>query len=200
MVPRSLDPHGMTPSSDFPQRRRRGAPREIWFVAFGVAVLAHLLLFLFWPTRDIEPLEVRTVEQPLYVAVGPPEVTSLGRDRIPVGEILPDTSWASPRIWNEAFLQRTLAREWPRDLWTWGEGGRATIALTITAAGQTGAPRMVEGSGDEAVDRAFLVLAERMRFSPARLQGVTREVEAEISLFVSPPAVGLDREAGPDRE
>ena len=190
----------MTPSSDFPQRRRHGAPREVWFVAFGLAILAHLLLFLFWPTRDIEPLEVRTVEQPLYVAVGLPTVTSLGLDQIPVAEVLPDTSWVSPRNWNEAFLQRILAREWPRDLWIWGEGGSATVALTITAAGQAVAPRLVEGSGDEAADRAFLALAQRMRFSPARLQGVTREVEAEISVFVSPPAVGLDSEAGPEWE
>jgi TonB family protein len=184
----------MTPSSEPPQRRRSGTPREVWFVAFAVAALAHLLLFLFWPTQDIEPLEVRTPDQPLYVAVGVPEVTSLGRERIPLLEVLPDTSWASPRLWNEPFLQRNLAREWPRDLWLWGEGGRATVAVTISSNGQAGNPRLVEGSGDEAVDRAFLALAERMRFSPARLNGVVREVEAEVSLFVSPPAGTLEPE------
>jgi TonB family protein len=188
----------MSDLSHLPSRhRRRGAPREIWFVAFGVAVLVHLLLFLFWPTRDIEPLEVRTPDQPLYLSVGVPEVTSLGRERIPVVEILPDTSWVPPRVWNEAFLQRTLAREWPRDLWSWGEGGRATVALVVTAAGQAGEPRLVETSGDEAVDRAFLALADRMRFSPARLQGVAREVEAEVSLFVSPPAATVNGPGDP---
>jgi TonB family protein len=172
--------------------RRRGVPRKVWAFAFVGAGLFHLGLFLLWPTRDIEPLEARAVVWPLTVSVGTAEVVSVSRQQDPPEPAVSDSTWIPPRPWNEAALQRILAREWPRELWRWGEGGQATVRLTIPPTGRPVQIQLVEATGSSALDQAFLALARALRFSPAQLQGQLRQVEAEISLFVTPPAVGLE--------
>jgi len=171
--------------------RKRGVPRTVWAMAFAGAGLFHLGLFLLWPTRDVEPLPVRSVSRPLTVSVGTPEVVSIQRPSLPPEDAFSDSTWIPPRPWNEAALQRILAREWPRELWQWGEGGTATVHLTIPPTGLPVRVRLVEATGSSALDQAFLEMARALRFSPAQLEGQRRQVEAEVSLFVTPPAVGL---------
>jgi TonB family protein len=171
-------------------RRKRGTPRGVWVVSGLVAVLFHVGLFAFWPDQEIELPTSNRVVPPLQVTTERPLVLAVGGAPIPLEGSQTHARWlasvSKPRVWNEAVLQGVLARVWPPELWSWGEGGRATVQVEVDRWGRVAQATLQEGGGDPALDLAFLALAEALRFHAAQVDGRPVQSSLEISLLVDP--------------
>lgn len=97
-------------------------------------------------------------------ALRPPPV----RRDTPSDDLPPFTPYTvGPLLANQDEVRRALEAEYPSVLRDAGIEGRVTVHLHIDEEGVVRETRLFEGSGYDAMDRAALSVAERMRFSPA---------------------------------
>lgn len=72
-----------------------------------------------------------------------------------------------PELVNEAEVARALARFYPPLLRDAGIGGTVTVWFHLDQDGRVRQTQLNESSGYDALDRAALEVADRMRFTPA---------------------------------
>jgi len=96
---------------------------------------------------------------------------------------------AAPRLANGAEVQAAIDAEYPRELRDVGVGGVVRLSLLV---GRDGVPvdyRVLETSGNAALDRAATRVMRVIRFSPATdARGNALQVWASFPIVFEPPA------------
>lgn len=100
-----------------------------------------------------------------------------------------DEVMTSPRLLNGEDVQEAIAAEYPRELRDVGIGGLVRLSLLV---GRDGVPidfRVLQGSGNAALDRAATRVMRVIRFTPATdRDGDPIQVWASFPILFEPPA------------
>ncbi len=87
----------------------------------------------------------------------------------------------APRLRDPAVAQRIVEQHYPRILQEAGIGGRVTVTVYIDTAGAVQEVRLLEGSGNQALDAAAMKAVTSFQFIP----GMNRD--RKVSLWVKLP-------------
>ncbi len=125
-------------------RSLRRGHRHTLLIGLGVAVAAHVALFALNPGVAVpDPgTVVATAAAPMDIVL--PRPTSVIVDGLPADS---EAEWPVV-LMNHGAVVVALERLWPRAYKRVGEGGAATLRLTLAADGTVERAALVEGSGD----------------------------------------------------
>ncbi len=166
------------------ERFKRKHRRTRW-LAFGIAVLLHLALFLLMPSFGVDFAKIGASGPRMVVTVGdwaaPACVPSCDSSVVAF-----DTSWSQPVLRNRDDLSLEIPRLYPPLLWRYREPSHGVFEITVNASGRVRRAVFLYGS-DNGGEEALLQLVRMMRYEGMPTVGSRDPTVATVEVEIDRP-------------